>query len=115
VALLGTISILPAGLGAVDAGLVVTLQHSGVTLTAAIAGVLLYRVAELWVPLAAGARPALVAARGRRPRGERAAARAATVLALARPALPGAATRWVRPIRGTPEAGPPWPHRASSS
>jgi uncharacterized membrane protein YbhN (UPF0104 family) len=66
VALLGTISILPAGLGAVDAGLAVTLHHSGVTLTAAMAGVLLYRVAELWVPLAAGVRPALTAVRGPR-------------------------------------------------
>jgi uncharacterized membrane protein YbhN (UPF0104 family) len=65
VALLAMFSILPAGLGAVDAGLVATLEHSGVTMAAAVAGVLLYRVAELWVPLAAGARPAIAAARRR--------------------------------------------------
>jgi uncharacterized membrane protein YbhN (UPF0104 family) len=63
VALLGTISILPAGLGTMDAGLVATLQHSGVAVAAAVAGVVLFRVAELWVPIAAGARPALAAAR----------------------------------------------------
>jgi uncharacterized membrane protein YbhN (UPF0104 family) len=62
VALLATVSVLPAGLGAVDAGLVAALHHSGVGLAAAGAGVLLYRVAELWVPLLAGARPALAAA-----------------------------------------------------
>jgi uncharacterized membrane protein YbhN (UPF0104 family) len=79
VALLGTISVLPAGLGALDAGLVATLQHSGVALTAAVAGVLLFRVAELWVPLAAGAQPALAAAH-----------------------------RW-QAIRRTREDGPAWP------
>jgi hypothetical protein len=63
VALLGTISILPAGLGTVDAGLVATLHHAGVAVSAAVAGVVLFRVAELWVPLVAGARPALGAAR----------------------------------------------------
>ena len=65
VALLAMFSVLPAGLGAVDAGLVATLEHAGVTMPAAVAGVMLYRVAELWVPLAAGARPALAAARRR--------------------------------------------------
>lgn len=65
VALFAMFSILPAGLGPVDAGLVATLEHSGVTVATAVAGVLLYRVAELWVPLAAGARPALAAARRR--------------------------------------------------
>jgi uncharacterized membrane protein YbhN (UPF0104 family) len=63
VALLGTVSVLPAGLGAVDAGLVATLHHSGTTIAAAAAAVLLFRVAELWVPLLAGARPALAALR----------------------------------------------------
>ena len=65
VALLSTVSVLPAGLGAVDAGLVATLHHSGTTLAAAAAAVLLFRVAELWVPLLAGARPALSALRPR--------------------------------------------------
>ena len=65
VALLAMISILPAGLGAVDAGLVATLHHSGLVMATAVAGVLLFRVAELWVPLAAGARPAFAAARWR--------------------------------------------------
>jgi uncharacterized membrane protein YbhN (UPF0104 family) len=114
VALLGMISILPAGLAAVDAGLVATLHHSGVTLAAAMAGVLLFRVAELWVPLAAGARPALVAARGRPRRGEPPDARGAI-----RRAFPGpmtrAAARCSRPIHRTPEAGPPCPYPASSS
>jgi len=63
VALLGTVSILPAGLGAVDAGLVATLHHSGLTMAVAAAGVLLFRVADLWLPLAAGAVPALAATR----------------------------------------------------
>ena len=63
VALLGTVSLLPAGLGAVDAGLVATLHHSGVTMAVAAAGVLLFRVADLWLPLAAGAVPALAATR----------------------------------------------------
>ncbi len=63
VALLGTVSVLPAGLGAVDAGLVATLHHSGVTMAVAAAGVLLFRVADLWLPLAAGAVPALAATR----------------------------------------------------
>jgi uncharacterized membrane protein YbhN (UPF0104 family) len=63
VALLGTVSVLPAGLGAVDAGLVATLHHSGTAIAAAAAAVLLFRVAELWMPLVAGARPALVAIR----------------------------------------------------
>ena len=111
VALLGTISVLPAGLGAVDAGLVATLQHSGVTLAAAVAGVLLFRVAELWVPLAAGARPALVAAHGRRRDGDAADARGASIRQAIRRALAGAtaraAVRWWRPIRRIPEAGPP--------
>jgi uncharacterized membrane protein YbhN (UPF0104 family) len=62
VALLAMISILPAGLGAVDAGLVATLHHSGLVMATAVAGVLLFRVADLWVPLAAGARPAFAAA-----------------------------------------------------
>ncbi len=65
VALLSTVSVLPAGLGAVDAGLVAALHHSGTTLAAAAAAVLLFRVAELWIPLLAGARPALVALRRR--------------------------------------------------
>jgi len=65
VALLTMISVLPAGLGAVDAGLVATLHHSGIVMATAVAGVLLFRVAELWVPLAAGARPAFAAARSR--------------------------------------------------
>jgi uncharacterized membrane protein YbhN (UPF0104 family) len=65
VALLAMISILPAGLGAVDAGLVATLHQSGLVMATAVAGVLLFRVADLWVPLAAGARPALAAARSR--------------------------------------------------
>jgi len=64
VALLGPISILPAGLGTVDAGLVATLHHAGLAMAVAVAGVLLFRVADLWLPLAAGARPALAAARG---------------------------------------------------
>jgi uncharacterized membrane protein YbhN (UPF0104 family) len=68
---LAMISILPAGLGAVDAGLVATLQHSGVTVAAAAASVLLFRVAELWVPLAAGAGPALAATRSTRQRRRR--------------------------------------------
>jgi len=63
VALLGTVSVLPAGLGAVDAGLVATLHHSGLTMAVAAAGVLLFRVADLWLPLAAGAVPALAATR----------------------------------------------------
>ena len=42
-----------------------TLHHSGTTLAAAAAAVLLFRVAELWVPLLAGARPALSALRPR--------------------------------------------------
>lgn len=63
VALLGTITILPAGLGPVDAGLVAALHHSGVALAAAAAGVLLFRVADLWVPLVAGTGPAIAAAR----------------------------------------------------
>jgi uncharacterized membrane protein YbhN (UPF0104 family) len=63
VAPLGMVSILPAGLGVLDAGLVATLHHSGVTAAAAAAGVLLFRVAELWVPLVAGAGPALAATR----------------------------------------------------
>jgi len=63
VALLGTVSVLPAGLGAIDAGLVATLHHSGTAIAAAVAAVLLFRVAELWVPLFAGARPALAALR----------------------------------------------------
>jgi len=54
VSLLGMISILPAGLGAVDTGLATTLHHAGMTTATAIAGVLLFRVADLWVPLAAG-------------------------------------------------------------
>jgi uncharacterized membrane protein YbhN (UPF0104 family) len=64
VSLLGPVSILPAGLGTVDAGLVATLHHTGLALAVAGAGVLLFRVADLWLPLAAGARPALAAARG---------------------------------------------------
>jgi uncharacterized membrane protein YbhN (UPF0104 family) len=63
VALLGTVTILPAGLGPMDAGLVAALHHSGVALAAAAAGVLLFRIADLWVPLVAGAGPALAAAR----------------------------------------------------
>jgi uncharacterized membrane protein YbhN (UPF0104 family) len=63
VALLGTVSVLPAGLGPVDAGLVATLHHSGATMAVAAAGVLLFRVADLWLPLAAGAVPALAATR----------------------------------------------------
>jgi len=65
VALVAMVSVLPAGLGAVDAGLVATLHHSGIVMATAVAGVLLFRVAELWVPLAAGARPAFTAARSR--------------------------------------------------
>jgi uncharacterized membrane protein YbhN (UPF0104 family) len=72
VALLAMISILPAGLGAVDAGLATTLHHAGMTTATAVAGVLLFRVADLWVPLAAGARPALSATRSAaRTRAER--------------------------------------------
>ena len=116
VALLGTISILPAGLGVVDAGLVATLHHSGLALTTAMAGVLLYRVAELWVPLAAGARPALAAARGPRRRGEPAGARGASVRRPTRSAFrgdaTGAAARRLPAVRRR-EAGAPWPHRAS--
>jgi len=63
VALLTMISILPAGLGAVDAGLAASLHHAGMTPATAVAAVLLFRVADLWVPLAAGARPALTAMR----------------------------------------------------
>jgi uncharacterized membrane protein YbhN (UPF0104 family) len=63
VALLAMISVLPAGLGAVDAGLVTTLHHAGMTTATAVAGVLLFRVADLWVPLATGAGPALSAMR----------------------------------------------------
>jgi hypothetical protein len=63
VAPLGMVSNRPAGLGALDAGLVAMLQHSGVTAVAAAARVLLLRVAELWVSLVAGAGPALAAAR----------------------------------------------------
>jgi len=63
VSLLGPVSLLPAGLGTVDAGLVATLHHAGLAMAVAVAGVLLFRVADLWVPLAAGARPALAAAR----------------------------------------------------
>jgi uncharacterized membrane protein YbhN (UPF0104 family) len=65
VSLLGMISILPAGLGAVDTGLATTLHHAGMTTATAVAGVLLFRVADLWVPLAAGVCPAL-AGMGRR-------------------------------------------------
>jgi len=65
VAILAMISILPAGLGAVDAGLAATLHHAGTTTATALAGVLLFRVADLWVPLAAGAAPALSATRRR--------------------------------------------------
>jgi uncharacterized protein (TIRG00374 family) len=72
VALLAMVSILPAGLGAVDAGLAATLHHAGMTTATAVAGVLLFRVADLWVPLAAGARPALCATRSAaRTRAER--------------------------------------------
>lgn len=72
VALLAMISFLPAGLGAVDAGLATTLHHAGMTTATAVAGVLLFRVADLWVPLAAGARPALAATRSAaRTRAER--------------------------------------------
>ena len=63
VALLAMVSILPAGLGAVDAGLAATLHHAGMTTATAIAGALLFRVADLWLPLVAGAGPALAAAR----------------------------------------------------
>ena len=63
VALLAMISILPGGLGAVDAGLAITLHHTGIATATAVAGVLLFRVADLWVPLAAGACPALAATR----------------------------------------------------
>ena len=63
VALLGTVSILPAGLGTVDAGLAATLHHTGMATATAVAGVLLFRVADLWVPLVAGARPALAVTR----------------------------------------------------
>ena len=72
VALLAMVSILPAGLGAVDAGLATTLHHAGMTTATAVAGVLLFRVADLWVPLVAGARPALAATRSAaRARAER--------------------------------------------
>jgi len=63
VSLLGPVSFLPAGLGTVDAGLVASLHHAGLAVAVALAGVLLFRVADLWLPLAAGARPALAAAR----------------------------------------------------
>jgi uncharacterized membrane protein YbhN (UPF0104 family) len=72
VALLAMISVLPAGLGAVDAGLAATLHHTGMTTATAVAGVLLFRVADLWVPLVAGARPAVSAMRSAtRTRAER--------------------------------------------
>jgi uncharacterized membrane protein YbhN (UPF0104 family) len=67
VALLGPLSVLPAGLGTVDAGLVAMLHHAGLAVAVALAGVLLFRVADLWVPLAAGARPALAAAARTKP------------------------------------------------
>jgi glycosyltransferase 2 family protein len=66
VALLAMLSVLPAGLGAVDAGLAATLHHAGMPTATAVAGVLLFRVADLWVPLVAGARPALAAMRASR-------------------------------------------------
>jgi uncharacterized membrane protein YbhN (UPF0104 family) len=66
VALLAMVSVLPGGLGAVDAGLALTLHHAGIATATAVAGVLLFRVADLWVPLAAGAGPALAATRAGR-------------------------------------------------
>jgi uncharacterized membrane protein YbhN (UPF0104 family) len=98
VALLAMVSVLPAGLGAVDAGLAATLHHTGMTTATAVAGVLLFRVADLWVPLAAGARPALSAMRSPDLRGRRAAARpsrAAAATATRRRAA-SAAPRWRR-------------------
>ena len=50
--LLGLLSVLPAGLGTFDAGLLTLLHAGGVPIAPAGAAVLLYRAAELWVPLA---------------------------------------------------------------
>jgi len=103
VALLAIVNVLPAGLGAIDAGLVAALHYAGVPFAAAGAAVLLYRVAELWVPLLAGARPALAATRagGQRRPPERRLPRAR------RSRLAAAARRIVRPASATaplPEA-----------
>ena len=103
VALLAIVNVLPAGLGAIDAGLVAALHYAGVPFAAAGAAVLLYRVAELWVPLLAGARPALAATRagGQRRPPKRRLPRAR------RSRLAAAARRIVRPASATaplPEA-----------
>lgn len=53
--LLGVIGLLPGGLGFVELSLAAVLIAAGTPAGAAAAAVVLYRLAELWVPLAAGA------------------------------------------------------------
>ncbi len=52
--LFGIVGFLPAGLGTVEIGLGAVLESYGMTRSGAIAAVVLYRVLELWIPLALG-------------------------------------------------------------
>lgn len=68
-----TVAVLPAGVGAVEASMVALLAQRGVDLPTASAAVVIFRLIDLWVPLAFGS----VAARhlvGRVPRGTETAA-----------------------------------------
>lgn len=67
--LFGIVGIVPGGLGFVELGMTATLVSYGVSTPRAAAATVLYRVAELWLPLAAGA---LAARRLRGPGGRRA-------------------------------------------
>jgi uncharacterized membrane protein YbhN (UPF0104 family) len=53
--LFGIVGLVPAGLGFVEVSLAAVLVSSGIAVGSAAAAVVLYRVAELWVPLAVGA------------------------------------------------------------
>lgn len=53
--LFGIIGFLPAGLGFVEVGMAATLASYSVPVSQATAAVVLFRLAELWLPLAAGA------------------------------------------------------------
>lgn len=52
--LFGIVGFLPAGLGFVEVGMAATLSSYSVPITDAAAAVVLFRMAELWLPLAAG-------------------------------------------------------------
>jgi uncharacterized protein (TIRG00374 family) len=67
--LFGIVGIVPAGLGAVEVSLGAVLVSYGVAMGPAAAAVVLYRVVELWIPLAVGGFAASRLTRISRPSG----------------------------------------------